>query len=64
VAFDPTRARWRKSSYSSGGEANCVEVALSPEVIGIRDTKDRTAGHLIIASRSWSSLLDQLGRQP
>ncbi|HMH94433.1 MAG TPA: DUF397 domain-containing protein, partial [Streptosporangiaceae bacterium] len=33
--------RWRKSSHSSGGGANCVEVADNMQgVIAVRDSKD------------------------
>jgi hypothetical protein len=37
-------AQWRKSSRSSGGSNNCVEVAVASENVGVRDTKDRLAG--------------------
>jgi hypothetical protein len=30
-------SRWRKASYC--GEGGCVEVALAPEVVGLRDSK-------------------------
>jgi hypothetical protein len=52
-------AQWRKSSRSSGGESNCVEVALGP-VVGVRDTKDRAAGHLALTPRSWSAFLSKV----
>ena len=31
---------WRKSSYSGGGNSNCVEVALSCATTLIRDSKN------------------------
>ncbi|MGH3905486.1 MAG: DUF397 domain-containing protein [Pseudonocardiaceae bacterium] len=31
---------WRTSSYS-GGNGNCVEVAPAPDVVLVRDSKDR-----------------------
>jgi Domain of unknown function (DUF397) len=33
-------AAWRKSSRSSGGANNCVEVAARDEVAAIRDSKN------------------------
>jgi hypothetical protein len=48
-------AAWRKSSYSSS-EGQCVEVTLST-VIGVRDTKDRSAGHISVAPKSWSTFI-------
>jgi hypothetical protein len=51
---------WRKSSRSSGGEDNCVEVALAPHSVGIRDTKDRAAGHLEVTHAEFAALLDAL----
>jgi len=38
--MDLSAANWRKSSYSSGGGQGCVEVALAPGAVAIRDSKD------------------------
>ncbi|MEX1653470.1 DUF397 domain-containing protein [Streptomyces pseudovenezuelae] len=36
----PTPIEWKKSSYSGGGEGNdCVEIAVHPTHISIRDSK-------------------------
>jgi hypothetical protein len=48
---------WRKSSRSSGGASNCVEVATSATTIGVRDTKHRAAGHLSVTPCAWSAFL-------
>ncbi|MEC3975068.1 DUF397 domain-containing protein [Amycolatopsis sp. H20-H5] len=53
---------WRKSSRSSGGANNCVEVAYAPSTVAVRDTKDRAAGHLTATSDGWSALLAQVRR--
>lgn len=51
-------AAWRKSSYSAGTETGeCVEVAPLDARAGVRDTKDRSRGHLEIPSDSWTVLL-------
>lgn len=47
---------WRKSSYS-GEESNCVEVGAGPEVVGVRDTKDRAGGTLVFAHPAWGAFL-------
>jgi uncharacterized protein DUF397 len=52
---------WRKSTYS-GHEDNCVEVALGP-VVGVRDTKARSAGQLTVSSAAWQSVLAVLTGQ-
>jgi hypothetical protein len=57
---DLQRAEWRKSSRSSGGASNCVEVAHLPQVVGIRDTKDRDGGRLVVAPEAWRALLSRL----
>lgn len=47
---------WRKSSYSSGDPDNCVEIAVTPSVVGIRDTKDRDGGRLTLTPDAFVSL--------
>jgi len=48
---------WRKSSHS-GNYGTCVEVAFSPLLVGIRDSKDVTAGHLTLAAPQWRHFVD------
>ncbi|WSE35146.1 DUF397 domain-containing protein [Amycolatopsis rhabdoformis] len=59
MGFDPECAPWRKSSYSSGGEANCVEVAVAAAV-GIRDTKARETGHLTVTPAAWVAFTEAI----
>jgi uncharacterized protein DUF397 len=47
---------WQKSSYS-GEESNCVEVGKAPNLVGVRDTKDRDGGMLAFGQGSWGSFL-------
>lgn len=47
-------AAWRKSSYSTN-DSNCVEVALAPALVGIRDTKDRDGGTLVLPASAWTA---------
>lgn len=50
---------WRISSYS-GGNNQCVEVALDRLAVGVRDTKERTSGQLDVPAVSWVTLLEQI----
>jgi len=49
---------WRKSSRSN--QYNCVEVAVSAEVVAVRDSKDRAAGHFVVSARQWDSFVRRL----
>ncbi|GAA3863174.1 DUF397 domain-containing protein [Streptomyces sedi] len=48
---------WRTSSYTASN-SNCVEVArnLGGPVVGVRDTKDRSA-HTTISPGAWTAFL-------
>lgn len=49
---------WRKSSRS--GSVNCVEVALSPSSVAVRDSKDRAGGFLVVDAVDWSSFVSRV----
>ena len=49
---------WRKSSRSGSGGNECVEVAIGPAAVLIRDSKNPDDGVLRVTQRSW---LDFLG---
>ncbi|MEV0982201.1 DUF397 domain-containing protein [Streptomyces sp. NPDC049915] len=48
---------WFKSSYSSGGDGDCVEVALTPARVHVRDSKDRDGGDFAVSAGSWAEFL-------
>ncbi|MGW1680022.1 DUF397 domain-containing protein [Saccharopolyspora sp. NPDC002376] len=50
---------WPKSSYSNGAQ-NCVEVALEPEVVGVRDSKDRDGAVLAFPRSQWVAFVSGL----
>lgn len=43
---------WRKSSYSTGGQSQCVEVATDGAVL-IRDTTNRDGRTLSVSADAW-----------
>jgi hypothetical protein len=47
---------WRKASFSGAGN-DCVELAVRPTVTGIRDTKSRTAGTLVLPDGARAALI-------
>lgn len=47
---------WRKSTRSNNGQA-CVEVGSTSSVVAVRDTKDRTAGTLVVTHDDWTGFL-------
>ncbi|MEU5989132.1 DUF397 domain-containing protein [Spirillospora sp. NPDC047418] len=52
---------WRKSSYShGGGTTDCVELAALEPHVGIRDSKDPSASHLVIAKEQLADLVDRI----
>lgn len=51
------RFTWHKSSYSGGTGGQCVEVATTPEYVGIRDTKNRPQGYLTVSPKTWRAFI-------
>ena len=45
---------WFKSSYSSGSDDSCVEVATAPEPVRVRDSKVEEGPQLALAPASWT----------
>lgn len=58
TSADIGRVSWHKSSFSSYN-GSCFEVSrLSPDRIGVRDTKDNGAGPvLVFTSAEWSAFI-------
>ncbi|MFB7633793.1 DUF397 domain-containing protein [Streptomyces sp. NPDC056149] len=48
---------WYKSSYSGGGQGNCLEVARGHVHIPVRDSKRPSGPALIFPSVSWSAFV-------
>ncbi|GDY31578.1 DUF397 domain-containing protein [Gandjariella thermophila] len=55
--MDLSRARWRKSSRSGGGN-QCVELALLPAGAAVRDSKNPTGPALVVGRTAYETFLD------
>ena len=53
--------RWRKSSYSGGGN-DCVEVAGVGDARAVRDSKNPGGGHLTFGAEAWEAFLTDVKR--
>lgn len=49
-----TEGGWRKSSFSSGGETDCVEVALTADRARVRDSKNASGPVLAVDAGTWT----------
>lgn len=54
--LDLAGATWRKSSRSNQGGV-CVEVAVAPAVVGMRDSKDRDGAVLAFRDAAWTAFV-------
>ncbi|ASO21844.1 hypothetical protein FHR81_003494 [Actinoalloteichus hoggarensis] len=50
---------WKKSSRS-GGQSQCVEIGQAPGLVGIRDTKNRHGGTLLVTHAAFDALLTSI----
>lgn len=46
---------WFKSSYSGGEGDNCIEVALRPDAIHVRDSMDAGLRPFTVTPDAWST---------
>ena len=57
--------RWRKSSYSANGGADCVEVGLDRGAEGVvRDTRARSGPVLWFSPGAWRTFAGRLKADP
>nr|WP_079082812.1 DUF397 domain-containing protein [Streptomyces antibioticus] len=54
-------ARWRKSSYS-GGANDCIEIAVLPDHIALRDSKDIHRQPLLFSTAALRALINGIKR--
>ncbi|URN17277.1 MULTISPECIES: DUF397 domain-containing protein [Streptomyces] len=48
---------WFKSSYSTGSGGECVEVAVRPGAVRVRDSKDTGRPALSVAASAWTAFV-------
>ncbi|MGH7867767.1 MAG: DUF397 domain-containing protein [Candidatus Dormibacteraceae bacterium] len=53
---EPSVGVWRKSSYSGGGN-DCVEVAIAPTDIRVRDSKNPLGPRLCFDAEGWTAFV-------
>ena len=53
-------ADWRKSTYSGGNGASCVEVGTAACGVAVRDTTDRAGAVLAVPAGAWRVLLAEV----
>ena len=54
---------WFKSSYSDSGGGDCVEVAIAPRAVHVRDSKDTHRTPLSVSPRAWAHFTDHAAAQ-
>ncbi|WP_125263951.1 DUF397 domain-containing protein [Streptomyces alboflavus] len=55
---------WFKSSYSSGSSGDCIEVALTPAAVHVRDSKNRQGPQLALEPSAWADFLTYARTRP
>ncbi|AUA14800.1 DUF397 domain-containing protein [Streptomyces sp. SID8382] len=64
TAPDLRTASWHKSSYSSNGGGECVEVADNlPGIVPVRDSKNPEGPVLIFPNDAWGTFIASLKNQ-
>lgn len=57
-AGDAAELLWFKSSYSDGPDGNsCVEIAIAPRTIHVRDSKNLGGPRLAVAQDAWADFV-------
>ncbi|MEU9756511.1 DUF397 domain-containing protein [Streptomyces althioticus] len=55
---DVSELVWFKSSYSDGPDGNsCVEVAIAPRTVHVRDSKTSAGARLAVTPTAWTRFL-------
>lgn len=56
-AGDGSALEWTKSSYSSNDGPECVEVAVAPGTVHVRDSKDKQGPQLAFTPAAWADFV-------
>ncbi|MEU3028183.1 DUF397 domain-containing protein [Streptomyces incarnatus] len=60
VSDASTLTGWYKSSYSSGNQDECVEIASGHPTVPVRDSKDRSGPAVLFSVNGWTSFVGAL----
>ncbi|WP_327403202.1 DUF397 domain-containing protein [Streptomyces sp. NBC_01288] len=56
----PPELAWFESSYSDGPEGDsCVEIAVAPRTVHVRDSKHTEGPRLTLTSTAWTGFVHQ-----
>ncbi|CAL9573129.1 DUF397 domain-containing protein [Streptomyces sp. Tu 3180] len=53
---------WFKSSRSSSGSGDCVEVANHPGAVHVRDSRDKAGPRLALSPTAWTDFVAHVAR--
>ncbi|MFH8385155.1 DUF397 domain-containing protein [Kitasatospora sp. NPDC018058] len=51
------KQEWFKSSYSTNEGGACIEVAEAPDVVHVRDSKDKSGPQLAFEPAAWEAFV-------
>ncbi|MFB6848161.1 DUF397 domain-containing protein [Streptomyces sp. NPDC056373] len=64
TAGDASGLVWFKSSYSGGNDGNsCVELAVSPGTVHVRDSKNVEGPRLAVTPGAWADFVAHASRR-
>ncbi|MER5294440.1 DUF397 domain-containing protein [Streptomyces pharetrae] len=63
AAGEASALAWFKSSYSDGPEGDsCVEIAMTPHTIHVRDSKNTRGPQLALTPAAWAGFVAYAGQ--
>jgi hypothetical protein len=63
LAGDASELAWFKSSYSGGNNGeSCVEIAVAPGTVHVRDSKNLAGPRLALARDAWAEFVTYASR--
>ncbi|MER5211565.1 DUF397 domain-containing protein [Streptomyces sp. NPDC002838] len=62
MSSNTSEMAWFKSSYSGSEGDSCVEVALTPVTIRVRDSKDEQSPQLALSPTAWTDFVSHTAR--
>ncbi|QIJ65705.1 DUF397 domain-containing protein [Streptomyces sp. JB150] len=57
IAHAVPEAAWRKSSYSTGGGGECLEIAAVSGAVLVRDSKRPEGERLAVGAEAWADFV-------